>query len=216
MKFTYLLFPLLLLLIAACGDDDDPVRVDKIPCEIDCIGFARCENGQCACPDSLVSIAPGLCPQNNQGVVFVSYDVYPGLTDTTIVHFDRDPVDNRWQVGDPVRKSMFGKTHSRRSLNGIPGSEYIASLIYDGNLSTTLDSIFINEVISTSGERYLYRQGDWKCRDKIFLGRFVDNNTIVGNIKIHQCESPTDTILPTNLMDGAAGSFPITYHRLQN
>jgi len=214
-----ILFVLFSISLVGCnGCDDEQLR----PTEGDeclsnhCPGIADCDNGFCLCPEGAISIARGFCVQDTDGANFVTYDRYPNLLDTTIVHFDEEPFDMVWRNGDPINHVISGATYNRSSLTINTVLSSIGVLVYPGDPAIPVDTVVIDNIydkrsIIPGG----YRQDGWQCRGVIFIGRFIDRNTIKGEISVNLCESETETELPENLQNFAAGSFPVTYHRLE-
>ena len=201
------------LTIAACDDDDMP-QILGSECVNNCVGIAECNSGYCECPEGFPEIASGFCVQDTTGAAFITYDQYPGLLDTTVIHFSVDPY-KEWKVGDKLTEHLNGTTYNRDpyavSIFQVPlGSSY-----YPGTVGATTDSIVILPVYSKNSFHDVYWQDEWVCSLTYFTGNFVDENTIVGEIRLLWCDSNGSTEMPANLENGAAGLYPVTYTRIQ-
>lgn len=217
------LFPSLLIMFICCcligcnGCDDEmvelvPMGEECTPASRLCRGVAWCENGYCKCGDENRQIIPGFCIQHNDGATFVTYDHYPGIIDTLLLYFKEDPFNLTWAIGDPEIKGATGATYNRDPfIKGINiQDQQIGFFIWPGNFETPVDSIVVYPVFDKGGSN-VYHNGEWLCRGKVFLGRFVNRNRIEGEIIINVCSTQGNTPRPPELSPEAR--YPVTFTR---
>lgn len=210
-----LLMTFVVIAQTSCNDDDSdrPAHFfyDGDECQRDghCVGVSICDNGYCACPDSVPSIAPGFCVQRTDGAAFVSYDQYDYFLDTTILWFAEEPFDHVWNVGDPVLQSVAGKMYLREVGVQDQGVGGVGLYLYSGQLDAPVDTFIIIQMLQRGGSLGSYRQDGWRCSTTTFRGSFIHRDTLRGEVLIYGCQhSDTTQVLPANLRNRARGKFP--------
>lgn len=216
-----LLFLLMLLIVGCDGCDteiDDP-NPTGTECQFGnfCPGAAECDDGFCNCPEESGQLARGFCIQGTEGVVFASFDVYPGMMDTTVLHFDEEPFSTLWEDGDPFNKLVSGKSYNRNPDAVSSGSIAIATFVYPGDPTIPVDSVLIIETYDNRNQPYgpyYFPDTEWQCRGATFVGKFIDRNTLKGELLVGPCETTDGSPRPDFLMNDGEGFFPVTYHRI--
>jgi len=211
---------LFMLLLAGCNgcDDDAPITPMGEECFRnginDCRGVAECNNGYCECPDPERQLASGFCLQESRAATFVTFDRYEGLIDTTIIALNEEPFDQTWEEGQAVWRPAFGTTYNRNPRPfTLANSTDVVTYKWPRDFVTPVDSVFIFEIYDKSNNQYNYRVGEWLCRGKTFIGRFVDRDHIVGEIYLDLCETNGTTPRPEEMLESTR--YPVTYTRIE-
>ncbi|SER21318.1 hypothetical protein [Neolewinella agarilytica] len=203
-----------LMLIGCDGCDEDIITPRGEECYNVCKGVAECQNGYCECPNQEAQLAPGFCIQNSEAINFISYDQYPGLMDTLIMSLLEEPFDLTWQNGDPRLKDGAGKMYNRDpDALSIGSSQSVITYVFPGDFTTPVDSVWIYDLFDKSNNQYSFRAGEWHCRGKTFVGRFVDRNTIKGEIFLNLCSTNGSTPMPIEIQPETR--YPVTFKRWQ-
>lgn len=206
-------------LIGCNGCEDDevalPMGEECRSSNSGCKGVQLCDNGYCLCPDENRQLARGFCIQQEEddGVIFVTYDQYPGLLDTMIIHLEEEPFDLTWAPGDPSQKALRGSVYNRNPYAITIGTGYpVINCFWPGDLTTPVDSVWIFNTFDTNNDTNRYRREEWVCRSKIFRGRFTDRDHIEGEIFVNLCGTRGTTPRPIE-MDSSVTRFPVTFTR---
>lgn len=197
-----------LLLIAAmfgCNSCDDDSGGAFLPqgeeCASNgCTGIADCDNGYCNCPDASYQLSRGFCIQDASKTIFITTDQYPGLLDTMIFELDEDPWNVTWENGDSEFRKVSGRVYNRDPYIVSLGSTSSAmSVLWPGSNSVPKDTVSIHGLFDKSGNQSSYQNGEWLCRGKWFIGKFVNPDLIEGHLFINICETDGDTPRPAEM-----------------
>lgn len=212
-----------LLLVTGCKDDDDndlttPSEQFSAPpgdeCRDSfCPGVADCINGYCHCTDTTLQIARGICIQNPDRVIFVSYDTIPRIVDTIVLELENEPFETTWQIGESAFKSAGPGHIYKRDIRRLGiGERSSVTYVWPGDLTTPVDTVWIFDIHDGEHDIHGYRYNeDWRYAARMFEGKFTDRNTIEGNMvcwdRRTRNENPTPDSIPRTL------EFPMTFHR---
>lgn len=206
------------LLFASCGEDGlfgsggEEITPTGEECGRNirpgCATGARCENGYCLCPDTSAQIGPGWCIPNYSDHMFVTYDVVDGILDTAIISFDEDPYEVDWSNINSAFYSLNGNYRIKNNAL-IIGS--IGALLPPRNANNRTDSIDIVPLYHPA-DRFVreFEPGGWVCQ-KTFTGRFIDRDTIRGQMEYLFCRRDSITPKPPE----AEVTYPMTWVRLK-
>ncbi|NJC24591.1 hypothetical protein [Neolewinella antarctica] len=147
----------------------------------------------------------------------MTYDQIPGIVDTTVIELDVEPFAHTWKTGDPYDRTITGKVYNRDPWAVNIFSQQIGIIPYPNRANVAVDSIVITRVLDAASTAYgaLFVSDGWVCV-KTFIGRFVDKNTIKGQLYLDACR-PTEEgeSMPDNIRQLIDQELLITFRRLQ-
>jgi hypothetical protein len=177
----------------------------------------NCINGYCHCIEGTRQLARGFCINSERGFgyEFATYDQYEDMLDTMVIAFDREPFDTRWVIGDNTWKWIPSYAYNRNlGLENPGGSEML--LVYSGDFfGNQIGLVKLFNLYNGNNIASVIRKGQHYCKFD-FNGRFVDRNTIEGNISVYSCPTDDDDLAsprPANLPN-VGDLFPVTFSRI--
>jgi hypothetical protein len=208
----------LLLFAYGCGENglfgggEDPVVPMGEECSGNgsCLFAAVCDNGYCVCPDTTRQIQPGFCWERVAPAMFVTYDAHPDWVDTTVIGIDVEPFDVDWSAVGEFGTQIWGQTiqfYPRFSGGSI------GRLWPPEDPGVGADSIWIMPIkVGRNGwDQAYFNDFDWRCT-KVFMGRFINRDTIVGKLNFIGCGGPRETPMPAEV---ANPTHEMTWIRLE-
>jgi hypothetical protein len=190
-----------IFLCAGCGENGIFGNGGNVPSNEQCIGVscstgAECDTGRCECPDTSSQIRPGWCIPHDESNIFLTVDYHPEWVDTTMISFRVDPFDIDWSEVSGERYFSRGRIMYYDNAGIWSGLGHVFRPEVPG---ADPDSIWIYPVASDRFQSPVTAFDDWRCQ-RIFTGRFIGRDTIVGMLRFLSC-TPGDTPIPEQVLN---------------